>query len=88
MGQAGNVWEWIETPYDGSNSDPYGSRDTRGGAWDNTIDGDASFRLGYYIGPHAEVNLFGLRVASVPEPSTLSFLAIGLGGLALVRRRK
>jgi hypothetical protein len=30
----------------------------------------------------------GFRVASVPEPSTFSLLAIGLGGLALVRRRK
>jgi hypothetical protein len=28
------------------------------------------------------------QVASVPEPSALSLLAIGLGGLALVRRRK
>jgi hypothetical protein len=28
------------------------------------------------------------QAASVPEPSALSFLAIGLGGLALVRRRK
>jgi hypothetical protein len=28
------------------------------------------------------------QVASVPEPSSFSLLAIGLGGLALVRRRK
>jgi len=28
------------------------------------------------------------QVASVPEPSALSLLAIGLGGLALIRRRK
>jgi hypothetical protein len=30
----------------------------------------------------------GFRVASVPEPSALSLLAIGLSGMALVRRRK
>jgi hypothetical protein len=30
----------------------------------------------------------GFRVAMVPEPSTLSLLAIGLGGLAMMRRRR
>ena len=30
----------------------------------------------------------GLRVAAVPEPSALSLLAIGLGGLAIFRRRR
>jgi hypothetical protein len=30
----------------------------------------------------------GFRVESVPEPSALSLLAIGLGGLALMRRRR
>lgn len=35
-----------------------------------------------------ESSVYGFLVASVPEPSALSLLAIGLGGLALVRRRK
>jgi hypothetical protein len=30
----------------------------------------------------------GFRIASVPEPSALSLLAIGLGGLAMMRRRR
>jgi hypothetical protein len=30
----------------------------------------------------------GLRVAAVPEPSAVSLLAIGLGGLAVMRRRR
>jgi hypothetical protein len=30
----------------------------------------------------------GFRVAAVPEPSALSLLAIGLGGLAMMRRRR
>jgi len=30
----------------------------------------------------------GLRVAAVPEPSAFSLLAIGLGGLAMMRRRR
>jgi hypothetical protein len=30
----------------------------------------------------------GLRVAAVPEPSAFSLLAVGLGGLAMMRRRR
>jgi hypothetical protein len=30
----------------------------------------------------------GLRVAAVPEPSAVSLLAVGLGGLAMLRRRR
>jgi len=29
-----------------------------------------------------------IGVTGVPEPSALSFLAIGLGGLAMMRRRR
>jgi formylglycine-generating enzyme required for sulfatase activity len=87
MGQGGNVWEWNETAYDGTNDTAGETRELRGGSWY-----DGSFLLGAsYRGlnsPSGEGYDVGFRVASVPEPSSLSLLAIGLGGLALVRRRK
>ena len=87
MGQGGNVWEWNETAYDGNNNTAGESRELRGGSWSYTSDySDASFRRS--IDPSSENLSFGFRVASVPEPSALSLLAIGLGGLALVRRKK
>jgi len=87
MAQGGNVWEWMESAYDGSNDTAGERREMRGGAWLssgsrlNASRGNSELADGFS-------HDFGFRVASVPEPSALSLLAIGLGGLALIRRRK
>ena len=93
MGQGGNAWEMIETAWDGNNNTADEARELRGGSWawfaQNEWPGeflDASLRT--YRSPDFETVYNGFRVASVPEPSVLPLLAIGLGGLALVRRRK
>ena len=86
MGQGGNVWEWNETAFDGSNNTAGELREVRGGSWFlNSFNFVASYRES--LDPLSNPNR-GFRVASVPEPSALSLLAFGLGGLAMVRRRK
>ena len=87
MGQGGNVWEWNETAYDGTNDTAGENRELRGGSWSSSVS--------YYLGawsrsldsPSYEVNFFGFRVASVPEPSTGLLVLLGLSGLLLRRRR-
>jgi formylglycine-generating enzyme required for sulfatase activity len=88
-GQGGNVFEWVETAFDGSNNTAGENRELRGGHF-----GSGSGTLlasNRYDGTSLESTIpgmIGFRVASVPEPSSFSLLAIGLGGLAILRRRK
>ena len=87
MGQGGNVWEWNETAYDGTNDTAGESRELRGGSWILLSDVlGASNR--FNDDPSVVLNSVGFRVASVPEPSAVSLLAIGLSGLAMMRRRR
>ncbi|NQU26237.1 MAG: formylglycine-generating enzyme family protein [Candidatus Nealsonbacteria bacterium] len=81
MGQGGNVWEWNETPI-GS------SRGLRGGNWHYNSDTlHASYRYGYT--PTYEYYSVGFRVASVPEPGSITLLLCGLvAGLIWWRRGK
>jgi formylglycine-generating enzyme required for sulfatase activity len=87
MGQGGNVKEWTESAFDGANSLSTESRAARGGYYGSVAINLRSFARDEKD-PAIWVNDLGFRVASVPEPSALSLLAIGLGGLAMMRRRR
>ena len=79
--QGGNVWEWNEAILHGS------YYLVRGGAFNGPIkDLHASYRGSSYGEPTSEYDSIGFRVCEVPEPATLTLLA--LGGLAVVRRRR
>jgi formylglycine-generating enzyme required for sulfatase activity len=81
--QGGNVWEWNEAIIDGS------YRSLRGGSFEfgGYDDGyDLSVNVRSYNEPTTESYNIGFRVSEVPEPATVSFLA--LGGLSLLQRRK
>jgi len=87
MGQGGNVFEWNESAFDGSNSSSSEGRAIRGGVWDDTeLYLRSSSR--YDSDPSNEVGGIGFRVASVPEPSTYVLVLLGAGAVYLWKRRK
>lgn len=89
MGQSGNLQEWMESAFDGDNSSTSENRVYRDGAfWDLTASSSAN-RVS--SSPTSQGYNLGMRVASIPEPSTYALLALsaaGLGGYVLRRRRK
>jgi hypothetical protein len=103
MGQGGNVWEWNESAYDGSDSLSSEFRAIRGGGRGGTETDLRSFVSGrghpnWYIdpgptdpnwhpGPFLERADIGFRVASVPEPSTAVLVLMAGGAWLLWRRR-
>jgi hypothetical protein len=89
MAQGGNLWEWTETSSDGINDSTYDWRELRGGDWRSASDAtslDSSARASR--GSSYNNGVFGFRVASVPEPSSLSLLALGGVVMALRRRER
>jgi formylglycine-generating enzyme len=87
MGQGGNVWEWNESAFAGTNSSSSEARAFRGGGW-----GSSEFLLRSSFrgssGPSGVDGSAGFRVASVPEPSTYALLLLGAGAAYLWKRRK
>jgi len=77
--QGGNVMEWNEAVISGI------LRNVRGGAYQT---GDAVLQASFRTSdtPATEGTNLGFRVAEVPEPATLSFLAFGC--LAMIRQRR
>ena len=96
MAQGGNALEWMENTLYGNNSSVVAVREARGGNWYNgtatdyygTGDGLINMRT-YSFDPDWENVLAagGFRVASVPEPSSLSLLLAGGAVLMAGRRR-
>ena len=85
MGQGGNVFEWMESSLDGSNSSASADRTVRGGnAFFPESDLRSSFRA--YGAPELGASTFGFRVASVPEPSTYALCLLGAGAVYLWKR--
>jgi len=99
MGQNGNAWEWTETAWDGVNDDPNELREIRGGSWGDDvvhIQSDGITSRYWYTPTNSDQEVGndfinkGLRIASttVPEPSALSLLAVGLGVLFRRSRKR
>ncbi len=93
MGQGGNIWEYNESAFDGTNDSPDERRVTRGGIWTPLEEGEgadllkSSYRGGSQAGFQSGPT--GFRVASVPEPSTYALLLMtGAGALWWARRRQ
>jgi hypothetical protein len=84
-GQSGNVWELLESAFDGVNDFSARSRTFRGGSW---VRGEDSLRSSSRLSsaPELEGGL-GFRVASVPEPSP-AMVMIGSGVMFLIKGRR
>ena len=85
MAQNGNAWDLLETAKDGINNDPTENRGLRGGK-SNYGTGLAANDYPFGNVPTQESSDVTFRVAMVPEPSALSLIVVGLGGVIALRR--
>lgn len=87
MGQGGNVWEWQESAFDGTNNSTSEARAARGGLWDySEVNLRSSSRN--FFDPAYSIGTIGFRVASVPEPTTGLFVLVAGGAILLGARLK
>lgn len=88
MGQNGNVREWAESAYDGSNNSSSENRPVRGGGWADTEFNLRSSDRVLEFDPLDSDGSVGFRVASVvPEPSSIVLL-LGSAWMWLLKRRR
>ena len=87
MAQGGNANEWTESAFDGSNNLATEVRLGRGGFYADPSWVSAYKLNTWYFDPSSEDYNMGFRVVMVPEPSSLSLLALGGVVVALRRRR-
>jgi formylglycine-generating enzyme required for sulfatase activity len=74
-GMGGNAAEWTESAWDGLNNSSNEDRTVRGGDWFGAADQlGSSYRD--INAPLYESDFIGLRVASVPEPSTVALILL------------
>ena len=90
MGQAGNVWQWEESAWSGSNTNATDYRGIGGGYFNGAA---SFFQSSFHDGnwPSDANGNFGFRVAelsAVPEPSTYALLGLGALMLAIVSKRR
>jgi formylglycine-generating enzyme len=78
--QGGNAWEWNEVTFTGPSF-----RGLRGGSWGaGAINLSALDRVVFYAADAS--SLIGFRVASVPEPSSIYLVALGMVAVQWWRR--
>jgi formylglycine-generating enzyme len=77
----GDIWQWNEADFYGDGS----ARGVRGGSFvDNSLDLTSAYPG--YVTPTYENFYIGFRVASVPEPGSMTFLVAAVVGLICWRR--
>jgi formylglycine-generating enzyme required for sulfatase activity len=89
MGQGGNAWEWTESAYDGINDFPDELRAIFGGNYRDDGLNSKNLEASYGGGSTwTSGESIGFRIAMIPEPSSLSLLALGSFVMALEIRRR
>lgn len=84
-GQGGNVFEWDETAFDRVNDDAGDQRAILGGSWVTASNVLSAAHTGGGIGPLFEGDFVGLRIAAIPEPSSIVLQIVFASALWFIR---